>query len=382
MDQVEVLLIGGGLAGLIAALELRQHGREVCLVERKSYPFHKVCGEYISKETLPLLDRLGLDPFALGAQDIRRLCLSSPRGTLAHSALPLGAYSISRYSLDFALAQLCVRRGVKLQTGIRVESVQPNEAQQLVHLSDGREIRAKTVIAAYGKRSHLDRQFKRPFFQQRSPFLGVKYHARMDFPADLVRLHNFQAGYCGISRVEGEDTVNICFLTSRNHLRAHKSIPRLIEAVLHRNPALKADLEQATSLFEQALAINEISFASKDLIINDIPTVGDAAGMIMPLVGNGMAMAMQGAWLLSGWVEGYLAGRYDWNQFQQGYTRDWQMRFRLRLWAGRQLQSLFARNFWSEMAVRGLAGFPRIGQRIISQTHGKAFGHQAYVAKP
>ncbi|MEL7530382.1 MAG: NAD(P)/FAD-dependent oxidoreductase [Bacteroidota bacterium] len=382
MHNADVVVIGGGLAGLVSALELAQKGHQVSLVEKNVYPFHKVCGEYISKETLPLLSRLGLDPFAIGAQDIKRLSLSSPKGKLAHTQLPLGAFSISRYQLDHALAQLSVARGVNLLTQLKVNEVRYDRGQHYLTLSDGSEIKAKLVIGSYGKRSHLDRVFERPFFKKRSPYLGVKYHANLDFPADLVRLHNFQAGYCGISRVEGSERVNICFLTTREHLRHHKSIPLMMENVLHRNPLLKKELESATSLFEKPLVINEISFVPKDLVVDHILMAGDSAGMIMPLVGNGMAMAMHAAWMLAGWADGFLQQKYDRTQLERGYLRDWQKQFKLRLWAGRQLQQMFARTFWSELAVKGLASFPRIGQAVISKTHGLQFGEEAYVAKP
>lgn len=382
MRTADVVLIGGGLAGLVSAIELAQKGHQVSLIEKNQYPFHKVCGEYISKETLPLLSRLGLDPFAIGAQDIKRLSLSSPKGKLAHTQLPLGAFSISRFQLDHALAQLSVARGVKLHTQTKVNAVRFEADSHYLSLSDGSEIKAKLVIGSYGKRSHLDRVFQRPFFTKRSPYIGVKYHASLDFPADLVQLHNFQAGYCGISRVEGEDRVNICFLTTRDHLRKHKSIPVMMENVLHRNPLLKKELESAQSLFKKPLVINEISFVPKELVVDHILMAGDSAGMIMPLVGNGMAMAMQGAWILAGWADGFLQQKYSRDQLEKGYLRDWQKQFRLRLWAGRQLQQMFARTFWSELAVKGLSAFPTIGQAVISKTHGLQFGEEAYVAKP
>ena len=62
---MDILLIGGGLAGLAAALDLAQRGHRVVVVERKQYPFHKVCGEYVSNEVLPYLRRLRADPAVL-----------------------------------------------------------------------------------------------------------------------------------------------------------------------------------------------------------------------------------------------------------------------------------------------------------------------------
>ena len=65
--EADVVILGGGLAGLIASLILTQNGYDVVLIEKKTYPFHKVCGEYISNEVLPYLNSLGIDPIKNGA---------------------------------------------------------------------------------------------------------------------------------------------------------------------------------------------------------------------------------------------------------------------------------------------------------------------------
>jgi flavin-dependent dehydrogenase len=382
MEETDVLVVGGGLAGWITTLELLSAGFEVYLIEKKNYPFHKVCGEYVSRETLPLLQRLGLDPFALGAQSLRRLRFTSPQGQTAELPLPKGAFSLSRYVLDEALYKLAKNQGAKVRLNSRVQEIRWQGEKHEVELSDGTQIRSKVVIGAYGKRSHLDRLAQRPFFRQRSPFVGIKYHAKMAFPDDLVSLHNFKAGYCGISRVEGEDKVNICYLTTRDQLRRYKDFSRLTEQVLFANPALKADLQKAVSLFESPLVINEISFAPKELVADHVLMTGDAAGMIMPLSGNGMAMAMHGAFLLAGWVNLFLKGTIDRKQMERGYERDWKARFQLRLWTGRQLQRIFRTTFWSESAVSFLRYWPGLGKSVIKKTHGQDFGYQPYVAKP
>lgn len=61
----DVLIIGGGLAGLASAIHLSQKGLNVTLIEKSAYPKHKVCGEYISNEILPYLLWLGADVSAL-----------------------------------------------------------------------------------------------------------------------------------------------------------------------------------------------------------------------------------------------------------------------------------------------------------------------------
>ncbi|RZK61067.1 MAG: FAD-dependent oxidoreductase, partial [Pedobacter sp.] len=59
--KTEILIIGGGLAGLTASLHLNKLGFDVTLIEKSTYPQHKVCGEYISNEVLPYFNWLGID---------------------------------------------------------------------------------------------------------------------------------------------------------------------------------------------------------------------------------------------------------------------------------------------------------------------------------
>ena len=95
---MDVLLIGGGLAGLAAALDLAGRGHRWRVVERKQYPFHRVCGEYVSNEVLPYLRRLGADPAALDPAAIEQFLLSSPGGRPLTSPLDLGGFGVSRYA--------------------------------------------------------------------------------------------------------------------------------------------------------------------------------------------------------------------------------------------------------------------------------------------
>jgi flavin-dependent dehydrogenase len=147
---VDVLLIGGGLAGLAAALDLSARGHRVALVERKQYPFHKVCGEYVSNEVLPYLRRLGADPAALTPAAITQFVLSSPGGRLLTSPLDLGGFGVSRYLLDDFLYRLAVARGVTFYLKSTVTDVAFDAAadRHTVTLADGRQLEARAVLGA------------------------------------------------------------------------------------------------------------------------------------------------------------------------------------------------------------------------------------------
>ncbi|WP_035562050.1 NAD(P)/FAD-dependent oxidoreductase [Hymenobacter sp. IS2118] len=372
---MEILLIGGGLAGLAAALDLAGRGHQVAVVERKQYPFHKVCGEYVSNEVLPYLRRLHADPAALAPAAISQFLLTSPGGRGLSARLDLGGFGVSRYALDNFLYHLAVDRGVVFHLKNTVTDVTYDAAtdQHQVALADGRTLTARVVLGTYGKRANLDRQLQRPFFTRRSPYLGVKYHLRLPgFPRDLIALHNFADGYAGISAIE-EDKLCFCYLTSRQNLRRHGTIAGMEGEVLAKNPRLREILDAAERLYPQPEVINEISFAPKQPVEQHILMCGDAAGLITPLCGNGMAMALHGAALGAAAAHDFLSAKTTRAEMETAYSRAWHAQFAARLRVGRAVQGLFGGPVLSELVIGGLRHWPGAVQSLMRRTHGQPF---------
>lgn len=366
----DVLLIGGGLAGLTASLDLARRGHRVLVIEKKQYPFHRVCGEYVSNETRPYLQALGLDLPALGVADITRFQFTSPSGRVLETPLDLGGFGLSRYAFDFALYELAKAAGVEFWLGKTVEAVENTERR--ITTTDGTTAQARVVLGSFGKRTKLDATLDRDFIKQRSPYVGVKYHIRTDFPNDLIALHNFRDGYCGISAIEA-GRYCLCYLTTRENLRRHGSIPAMERAVLHRNPHLRRIFEESEFLYERPEVINEISFAPKRAVEQGVLMVGDAAGLITPLCGNGMAMAIHGAQLAADLTDEFLRGTLDRPELERRYQRVWAAHFGRRLWVGRQVQRLFGDERLSEIALTAFRAAPPLLRRVMRATHGAPF---------
>ena len=368
-------MIGGGLAGLAAALDLAGRGYRVAVVERKQYPFHKVCGEYVSNEVLPYLHRLDADPAVLAPAAISQFVLSSPGGRTLTQRLDLGGFGVSRYMLDDFLYRRAEARGVTFYLKSTVTDVvfDAKTDQHQVTLGDGRVLAARVVLGAYGKRTNLDRQLQRPFFTQRSPYLGVKYHLRLaGFPRNVIALHNFADGYAGISAIEA-DKLCFCYLTTRQNLRQHGTIQAMEQAVLAKNPLLREILNTAEVLYPQPEVINEISFAPKQPVEHHMLMCGDAAGLITPLCGNGMAMALHGAALGAAAVHDFLVGRTSRAGMESAYAQAWRAHFGNRLRVGRAVQRLFGGPVLSELVIGGLRYWPAAVQALMRRTHGQSF---------
>ena len=369
----DVIIVGGGLAGLINAIQLAEVGLSVLVIEKKSYPFHRVCGEYISNEVVPFLQSIGAYPDSLNPVPVRTFQLTSAGGRSSTMPLDLGGFGISRYALDHFLYQRAQRAGAAFRLATQVQDISFQNNEFTVTLPHQESLAARLVIGAYGKRSRLDKQLHRRFINQRSPYIGVKYHVVTDFPDDRIALHNFEGGYCGISRVE-DGKFNVCYLGSRASLRRHGSLEAMQERVLWKNPHLKRIFRESVFLLDKPEVINEVSFAPKRPVVQHVLMSGDTAGLITPLCGNGMALAIHSAKLLSELIVDYYQREgFDRQGLERAYAQTWQRTFATRLRVGRNVQRLFGQGWVSEVGVQLVKTFPGVAEQLMRRTHGEVF---------
>lgn len=365
----DVIIIGGGLAGLTAALHLSQNQLEVLLIEKQVYPHHKVCGEYLSNEVKPYLEALGVRlPKAVA---IEKLCLSTNKGTTVVTQLPLGGMGISRYALDEALYLKALEKGVAFAfESVNTVDFVTNNFE--VHTSSGVRYLAEIVVGAYGKRSALDKQLDRKFIKSKSPWLAVKSHYEFkEFPDELVALHNFRGGYAGLSKTE-TGAVNFCYLVNYKSFGEYQDVEHFNNNVVRENPFLKEFLDTATPLFEKPITIGQLSFKKKQLVEQHMLMCGDTAGLIHPLCGNGMAMAIHSAKIASELILAFFGTKeYQRKDLEAAYTRSWRAAFSKRLAAGRRLQSILLNHRMADHLIHLAIKSPGLLKRIVKSTHGQ-----------
>jgi len=375
----DVAVIGGGLAGLSLSIQLAREGYSVVVFEKEAYPFHKVCGEYISMESWDFLQRIGLPLNDMHLPIIERLQLTAPNGKAFTTSLPLGGFGLSRFTIDHLLAQLAIQSGVTLLENARADDVVHNASGFLVHFTTAagaQTANARVCCGAFGKRSNLDVRWKRDFITCKQPsqnnFIAVKYHVQTQWPANTIGLHNFKSGYCGISKIE-DGKYCLCYLTTAINLKNNHSIDGLQQNILGENPALKEIFENSTVLQGFPVTIAQISFAKKTQSQNGILMLGDAGGMIAPLCGNGMSMALHSSKIATGWIKQYLRAEINYAQLEKNYKHQWRKAFGSRLAAGRLLHPFFGNNRLSNLFVNTFCALPFLAHSIIKKTHGQPF---------
>ena len=263
---MDVHILGGGPAGASAAIAARLQGAGVTLFEKSRFPRHKVCGEFLSPEILPLLEALGVARRFndSGPAVIRRMALHFEKRE-KRCNLPEAAYGLSRYSFDHLLLDEAVRMGTSV-------------------VRDGAP--GTPLVLAAGRKSTASRG-KRLF--------GFKAHYQG--PAnDAVELFFFQGCYVGVNPVEGGAT-NVCGIAPEEFLRERGFD---MDAVVRTPEALAERLRPLTRMIDW-LTVGPVEMRQK-FERGDAPGVypaGDALSFVDPFTGSG---------LLNGVTTGRMAG--------------------------------------------------------------------------
>ena len=384
--ECDALVVGAGPGGSSCAFALARMGWHVILAERQCYPADKLCGEFLSADGVDVLRRLGMWT-GLGGEGLPRIsgvALSASDGSSWTSQLPEAGLGCSRLRLDCALMVACRDVGVQVCEGMRVRQVDGDFEGGFRVLATGadgqKEFRVKLVVAAYGKSGRLSGERGQPQQDRRgsrsNQLMALKVHINADdavlrLLSGKVELHGFPGGYAGLCEVEG-NKVNLCLLTQVARFRESGSTcDRFSSQWMTQNSTLAARLEMLQPDWAGSLAQANLNFGTLQRPLSRVLYLGDAAGSITPLCGNGMSMALRSAELISSQIDRFLQGNLAGSQLLRTSNGLWRGEFRRRVRLGQLLQwVLLGGGKRAGRAIRLLGLSPAVGKWLIRQTRG------------
>jgi flavin-dependent dehydrogenase len=301
---IDLAIIGGGPAGSAAALEARRRGLKVAIWERARFPRDKVCGEFVSAESVPLLENEVPEVFDK-ASVINRAEFVSSCGRAQGFELPRPARGLSRRALDAALWQAAKRAGAAMKEGEAVRRVRRLHGNRdggwEIESESGAETANSLVIACgrWWRIEGLDSPARKGRKEAAGHWLGVKAHFRGVAPRRAVEMLYFPGGYCGLAPVE-EGIYNACCLVHRSLARevaagATKDFAAWIGAVA-RHAALNERLRGAVQEGE-TVTTAPVRPARRRASWGGALFAGDAAGFLDPFTGDGISTALHSGWL-------------------------------------------------------------------------------------
>ena len=321
-EQREAVVVGGGPAGTVTALLLARAGHDVLLLERKSLPRAKPCGDCLSAGSTRVLSRLGLLTAidTLAPARLRGWRIVAPDGSsfVTHfdeitAEGDTSALAISRLQLDMLLVDAAIAAGVEVRADSRVTDVACDGHGCTLRLhADPRPLHARLVVGADGLRSivaravHAVRRPPRLRKLSLSTHAATPRHMRSD---DALGEMHLTAGACmGIAPVcAAGDACNVTLVVSSRAAQGAfengPREPRLNAFVDHwqgRFPVLDGDAPMRPLPGEQWLASGPFDVPVRDVAFDGVALVGDAAGYFDPFTGQGIHQALAGAEQLAG----------------------------------------------------------------------------------
>ncbi len=380
LPLVDLAIVGGGPAGTAAALEACRRGLRVAIWERDRFPRDKVCGEFLSAESIPLLEEEIPAALARGAL-ITRADFVSRRGRVHTFSLPFPARGLSRRVLDEALWKAAAASGAQIREGEAIRRLRKPEpsprqdASWAIESANGTVQKARKLLVACGRWWTIEgfRSPARNWGKGRvGRWLGVKAHFRGLPPRHAVEMYFFPGGYCGLAPIE-DGLYNVCCLM-------HRSLARDLGTgclsdfaawltLLARHPPLEARLRGATQT-SKTIATAPVRLARWCADDDGALLAGDAAGFLDPFTGDGISMALHGGRLAAE----ALAGTWS-EKTPQAAAERIVRQYRHRL--GRAVRRSYLIAGLVRLLVRAPAGvqasaatavLPSLGTRLLAET--------------
>ncbi|HEU4415369.1 MAG TPA: NAD(P)/FAD-dependent oxidoreductase [Candidatus Angelobacter sp.] len=354
--EYDLIVAGAGPAGSACAITAARAGARVLLLERDHFPRQKVCGEFVSPESLGLLNTLLDEKTFPQSMPVSSARIFIDGRTLGLPVLP-AAQSIPRFELDPAMFNAARQAGATVQEGVAIQQIRHNGFFQVTTAQE--TLSAKAVVNATGRWSKLT-QFD---VINKQNWLGLKAHFSEPDPPPSVDLYFFPGGYCGVTPV-GANAVNACAMVRAD-------VARSLEEVLSKQPELRRRSQDWKPLFP-AVTTSPLYFREPETESEGVFLVGDAAGFIDPFAGDGISLALQSGALAARVLTPFLRDSYSLAEAHQLYRAAHRKSFASAFRNAARLRKALAAPRWVRSIALDLAGIPGVTRFLMSGTRARS----------
>jgi flavin-dependent dehydrogenase len=365
---------------------LARNGLGVCLVEKRSFPREMLCGEFLSREVIEHLERTGLmdDFFKLCPNPIRSFRFYGREGRFVEADFPFHAYGLKRGAFDALLLAAAKNAGVTVLQPAEVKQLERVNGAFTIHISgveNAHRMTATKLIGAYGKQSILDKTLGRTFVSEKSLLNGVKFHldgaALPLLEKSAIHLFAGKGFYCGANAVDG-GLVTICWLERKGNGGASPR-DRLLRMMENAGMSVRGAHKPGIDFEECPLyGAGNIYFGAKKATANGVLMIGDAAGMIAPLAGDGIGMAIESARLLSGVLHKQRVDGLSDSRTEILYQNEWLRLFERRRRVAAAVQSILLNGPLRALGFGVVRTIPGLLVSIINATRSEKSAESSF----
>jgi flavin-dependent dehydrogenase len=345
--STDIFVIGGGPAGLAAALAARRRGFDVTVADCSVPPIDKACGEGLMPDGVAAARSLGIEFDAAGSHPFRGICFCED-GISVKAAFPNGiGLGMRRTTLHRIMADRAAEAGVRLAWGARVAGIEGDGVSV-----NGSLVRSRWIVGADGGLSPVRRWAGLDACERDSRRFGFRRHYRVAPWSDFMQLHWADGCQLYVTPVS-EEEVCVALISRDQRLRLDEALPRFPEVARRLRGAVSSTGERGGVSASRRL---------KSVWRGRVALVGDASGSVDAITGEGLCLLFQQSLALAAALEAGDLSLYGAEHRRIGR--------RAALMADLMLL-LAGRGRLRRRALRAMAADPRLFARMLSMHVGE-----------
>jgi flavin-dependent dehydrogenase len=342
LQPTDLFVIGGGPAGLAAAIAARRKGLNVTLADGARPPIDKPCGEGLMPDGLAALRSLGVPLDAAEAQPFRGIRFVD-RGISVESAFPEGyALGVRRTVLHSKMVEAAAAAGVRMLWGTPVSGICPDGVSIA-----GATVPARWIVGADGFHSRVRRWAGLAVKPPTSQRFGFRIHYRVAPWSDYMELHWGSGCQIYVTPI-GPREVCAALISRNPRLRLDEALAQFPQLFARLNGAPRATTERGAVTANRSLP---------RVYRGNVALIGDASGSVDAITGEGLCLSFHQAIALA---DSLASG--DLARYQSAHRR----LARRPTLISKLMLTMDRRTWLRQRAFRAMAAEPRIFQTMLS----------------